>query len=104
MNFHHTSCCLDLGFVSVLIDAIIAAPALKAVHAEDPEVQVPSVLPEDPKVEAPTPSSFWFSESGPLGSGEEGRGVSDAHTVVTRAWAGPPGVTWSLGMRNVPQE
>lgn len=30
--------------------------------------------------------------------------MSDAHTVVTRAWAGPTGVTWSLGMRNVPQE
>lgn len=30
--------------------------------------------------------------------------MSDAHTVVTRAWAGPSGVTWSLGTRNVPQE
>jgi hypothetical protein len=30
--------------------------------------------------------------------------VSDAHTVVTRAWAGPHGITWNLGMRNVPED
>lgn len=30
--------------------------------------------------------------------------MSDAHTVQTRAWAGPHGVTWKVGVRNVPEQ
>lgn len=29
--------------------------------------------------------------------------MSDAHTVQTRAWAGPHRVTWKLRTRNVPE-
>lgn len=30
--------------------------------------------------------------------------MSDAHTVQTRAWAGPHRVTWKLKTRNVPEQ
>lgn len=33
----------------------------------------------------------------------KGGGVSDAHTVLTRAWAGPHGITWRLETGNVPE-
>lgn len=29
--------------------------------------------------------------------------MSDAHTVLTRAWAGPRRITWKLERRNVPE-
>lgn len=33
----------------------------------------------------------------------KGGGVSDAHTVLTRAWAGPHRITWRLETGNVPE-